>query len=575
MAARWAIVVVMLAGPGASAGALDGAPVEDSTLGGQRLSGTGREVLRALVDEGFHPDLWWADFREDGASVRSFYEAFGYELAWIRDALPTEQARAVVRALQHADEKGLDARDYDGPGWSRWLESLGASAQRAESDQVRFDVALTVSALRYVSDLHGGRVRRRPGAKQLGLVRVVRSSPDDAFDAAAFVRGRVVASDDVGAALAAVEPPFAAYRRTVLALLRYLELARLDDGEPLPTPRRALAAGERYTAARALARRLRLLGDLTADAEPHGDVYEAFLAEAAARFQRRHGLESTGQLDARTVRALNVPLSRRVEQLALTMERWRWLPHRFAAPPLVVNIPEFRLHVADPARRQSMKVVVGRAYRHRTPVFAAAMTHVIFRPFWNVPLGIQRDELVPQIEKDPGWLAAGDYEVLDTARRVVDVAWSAYDLERLRSGALRLRQRPGPRNALGLVKFTFPNAYGVYLHDTPSQELFARSRRDFSHGCIRVEDPVELATWVLRDEPGWNRERIRSAMNGAETIDVKLGHPIPVLVLYGTALVAEDGEVRFFDDIYRADAALARALAQETAARSTRGPHSP
>jgi murein L,D-transpeptidase YcbB/YkuD len=237
----------------------------------------------------------------------------------------------------------------------------------------------------------------------------------------------------------------------------------------------------------------------------------------------------------------------------------------------VVNIPEFRLHVADPERQLSMKVVVGRAYRHRTPVFATAMTRVIFRPSWNVPLSIQRDELVPHIEKDPGWLAAQEYEVLDAAGQVVRVTATADTFDRLRSGALRLRQKPGPRNALGLVKFVFPNAYGVYLHGTPSQELFARSRRDFSHGCIRVEDPVELAAWVLRNEPGWTRERINAGMNGPETVDVKLGHQIPVLVLYGTALVTADGEVRFFDDVYGADAALARALAQETARRSSCG----
>jgi murein L,D-transpeptidase YcbB/YkuD len=571
VAGRSVIVVMMLAGPVASAGALDRPTAEDSALAGQRLSASGRAVLRALVDEGLHPDLSWPDFREHRESARSLYEAGGYELAWIRDGLPTEQARAVVRALQDADTKGLDARDYDGASWARWFETLRASAPSAEPDQVRFDVALTVSVIRYVSDLHAGRVGMRPGAKQLGLVRVVRIDEDDALDPAAFVRGRVVASGDVAAALATVEPPFGAYRRTVLALLRYLELARLRDGEPLPVPRRAVVAGERYAGAVALARRLRLLGDLTAGAEPQGDTYDVILADAAARFQRRHGLDATGQLDARTVRALNVPLSRRVEQLALTIERWRWLPHRFAAPPLVVNIPEFRLHLADPTRWLSMKVVVGRAYRHRTPVFATAMTHVIFRPFWNVPLSIQRDELVLHAEKDPGHLAAGGYEILDAAGRVVQAAPSADTLERLRSGALRLRQRPGPRNALGLVKFVFPNPHGVYLHDTPAQELFARSRRDFSHGCIRVEDPAALAAWVLRDEPGWTLDRIRAAMNGLETIDVKLGHTIPVFVLYGTALVTEDGEVRFFDDVYGADAALARALAEETARRSTHG----
>ncbi len=567
VAGRWIIVAAMLVGPVASAGVLDPPTAEGSAPAGRPLSAGGRAALRALVDEGLHPDLTWADFREHRESVRGFYESGGYELAWIRDGVPTEQARAVALALQDSNEKGLEALDYDGPAWVHRLETLRASAP-PEPDQVRLDVALTVSVVRYASDLHSGRIGMRPEAEQVGRVRSVRTG-EDAFDVAAFVRGRVMSAGDAAAALATAEPPFAAYRRTVGALRHYLELARVAGDERIPVPRRAVAAGERYASAATLARRLRLLGDLTEGVESQGDLYDVCLADAVARFQRRHGLEATGRLDPRTVRALNVPPSRRVEQLALTIERWRWLPRRFAAPPLVVNIPEFHLHAADPAHRLLMKVVVGRAYRHRTPVFAAEMTHVIFRPFWNVPLSIQREELVPHAEKDPGYLAAGGYELLD-AGRVVQVAPTADTLEYLRSGALRLRQRPGSRNALGLVKFVFPNAHGVYLHDTPAQELFARSRRDFSHGCIRVEDPVALAAWVLRNEGGWTLDRINAALHGTETIDVKLARPILVFVLYGTAIVSEDGEVRFFEDLYGRDAALARALAAESARRSLR-----
>jgi murein L,D-transpeptidase YcbB/YkuD len=199
------------------------------------------------------------------------------------------------------------------------------------------------------------------------------------------------------------------------------------------------------------------------------------------------------------------------------------------------------------------------------------MTRVIFRPRWNVPLDIQRDEIVPELEKDPGNLAKGDYEILDAGGAVVEGAPTTETLERLRAGSLRLRQRPGPHNALGLVQFIFPNPYRIYLHDTPAHELFARSRRDFSHGCIRVEDAVGLAAWVLRDEPGWTVERIRAAMQGEETVQVKLARPFPVLVVYGTAIVAEDGEVQFFSDVYGRDAALARALAAERARRSKPG----
>jgi murein L,D-transpeptidase YcbB/YkuD len=197
------------------------------------------------------------------------------------------------------------------------------------------------------------------------------------------------------------------------------------------------------------------------------------------------------------------------------------------------------------------------------------MRRVIFRPRWNVPLGIQREEIVPALEKDPGHLAKGDYEILDAGGAVVADVPAAERVERLRAGSLRLRQRPGPHNALGLVQFVFPNPHGISLHDTPAHELFARSRRDFSHGCIRVEDPVGLAAWVLRDEPEWTVERIRAAMQGGETVHVALARPFPVLVLYGTAIVASDGEVQFFSDVYGRDAALSRALAAERARRST------
>lgn len=537
------------------------------------LTEPGLALLRGLVEQAFLPELRWASFAEHREVVRRFYADGGDALAWFRGGRPTAQAGAVVQALRRADERGLDPRDYAGPGWTRWLDALRTGSHVDEEERVRFDLALTVSAVRLASDLAMGRLRARAGAADVGLVEPARWDADGLPDLAAIVRG-LATTDDVASALAAAEPPFAGYRRTVQALLRYRELAVLDRDGPLPLPRRPLAAGERYAGAEALARRLRLLEDLTDGGAPHGDVYDDALALATARFQRRHGLDPDGRLGARTVRELNVPLDTRAAQLALAVERWRWLPRRFVAPPVVVNIPEFRLHVADPAHRMAMRVVVGRAYRHRTPVFAAALTEVIFRPYWEVPRKIQREELVPRLEQDAARLAEEGYELLDERGRVLplDAAAGAGALERLRTGAWHLRQRPGPHNALGKVKLVFPNPYQVYLHDTPSQELFARSRRDFSHGCIRVEDAEALAAWVLRDEPGWTPERVRAAMDGAETLWVRVGHPTPVFVLYGTAVVADGGEVRFFGDLYREDAALAAALADEGLRRSGQRP---
>jgi murein L,D-transpeptidase YcbB/YkuD len=295
-----------------------------------------------------------------------------------------------------------------------------------------------------------------------------------------------------------------------------------------------------------LATLLRRLGDLPGNAVISEATYSGALVEGVKHFQARHGLDSDGVLGSATLRALNVPLSQRARQIELTLERWRWLPHSFARPPIIVNIPEFELRALDESGRAAlrMKVVVGKAYGHQTPVFSAEMTYLIFRPYWDVPESIARKELLPKAAADPEYFVKNHYETVPTA-----------------SGGSRVRQAPGPDNALGGVKFLFPNEYNVYLHGTPAVELFSKSRRDFSHGCIRVEKPEELATWVLRNKPEWTRERIREAMNSAQSLRVNLDTPIPVLIVYGTTVVAGDGDIRFFDDIYGFDASLAQTLA--------------
>jgi murein L,D-transpeptidase YcbB/YkuD len=251
------------------------------------------------------------------------------------------------------------------------------------------------------------------------------------------------------------------------------------------------------------------------------------MVEAVKRFQARHGLDADGRLGKATFQQLNTPLSRRVEQLRLTLERWRWVPHSFPRPPIVVNIPEFVLRAVNDSYQTelAMKVVVGKAYGHQTPVFAAEMNEAVFRPYWNVPLTIQRAELVPKIARDAGYLAKNHFEVV-TPRGAV-VSNGVVDqtmLEQLRKGKLQMRQVPGPENSLGLVAFRFPNEYDVYLHGTPATELFSKSRRDFSHGCIRAEKPQALAEWVLRNQPGCTTKRIADAMQGNKN-GVRETHP--------------------------------------------------
>jgi murein L,D-transpeptidase YcbB/YkuD len=313
---------------------------------------------------------------------------------------------------------------------------------------------------------------------------------------------------------------------------------------------------------------LRLVGDLPADAAvPEGSLtYGGPLVDAVKRFQRRHGLSDDGRIGAGTIERLNDPLADRVRQLGFALERWRWLPAEFSSPPIVVNIPDFRLRALDESNAVAleMRVVVGKAMRSQTPVFSDEMTYVVFRPYWNVPGGIRRNEIVPAIERDRDYVAKKNYEVTTPSGKPVTSGRISDDiLAGLRSGKLMIRQKPGPTNALGLVKLIFPNEFSVYLHDTPAREVFSRSRRDFSHGCIRVEKPAELAAWALRNNPGWTLERAQEAMQtGPDNVTVKLERPVPVFIVYATALAYENGEVHFYDDIYGHDADLAQALAK-------------
>jgi murein L,D-transpeptidase YcbB/YkuD len=414
--------------------------------------------------------------------------------------------------------------------------------------------------MRYISDLHRGRVNSRDFHFDLDI-------ENKKIDLSEFVRQNLVRADDVTAVMRTVEPPFPAYRQTVEALKTYMKLATEDDTEPLSLPLKPLKPGDPYSDAPQLQRLLHLLGDLPgiSVADPPDLAYKGSLVVAVKHFQQRHGLEPDGIIDAHTFKEMNTPLSQRVLQLKLTLERWRWLPHEFNRLPIVVNIPEFRLYAANAEYRSafSMKVVVGRSYKHQTPVFAAELKSVIFRPYWNVPLDIERQELLPDLRKNPNYLREHSYEIADSHGDVVSEGDVSEEIQKeVYSGKLFIRQKPGQDNSLGLIKFDIPNVYDVYLHGTPAAQLFSRSRRDFSHGCIRVENTAALAAWVLRDQSGWTTERILGAMNGDKTLRVNLTAPIPVLILYGTAVVAEDGETHFFDDIYGHDAVLNKALAK-------------
>jgi len=513
--------------------------------------------VQNLVSAGTLDGMRWPNFRDYQPWLQKFYEPTGYTPAWIQGIQPSPQALSMIELFKNAWKKGLEPEDYDAYRWDVRLHSLQGSA----ADLARFDVALTVCTMRYISDLRIGRIN--PQHFNFGL-----SVEQKKYDLAQFLRDRLLSASDVSTVLDEVEPPFAGYRRTEQALVRYVELARTDDREKLPALAKPVDPGQAYSGVPRLTRLLRLVGDLPSDTAPPADpqLYDGALVEAVERFQRRHGLDDDGRLGPGTLKQLNVPLSDRVHQLQLTLERWRWLPAEFSAPPIIVNIPDFRLRVLDENNKvaMDMRVVVGKAMRTQTPVFSRDMTYVVLRPYWNVPPSILRGEIVPAIQRDRGYLANKHYEVTTHDGRVVtsgDISDEV--LAQLKAGKLAVRQKPGPTNALGLVKLMFPNEYNVYLHSTPAPELFSRTRRDFSHGCIRVEKPAELAAWVLRKNPGWTLESVRQGMQkGSDNVIVSLAQRVPVFIVYGTAIAYENNEVHFYDDIYGHDVKLTHALAK-------------
>jgi len=514
-------------------------------------------AIRDIVASGRLTDLRWPNFPDYKAQLTEFYELSAYTPVWLQGNQPLPQALAMIELFKDSWKRGLEPEDYDASRWGGRLSALQGSG----GDPSRFDAALTICTMRFVSDLRIGRIN--PQHFKFGL-----SVEQKKYDLAHFVRERLLTASDLPAVIQSMEPPFAGYRHTETALARYVELAKKDDGEKLPGSAKPIDQGQTYAGVPRLARLLILIGDLPPDAAPPVDsqVYDGPLVEAVKRFQRRHGLKDDGRLGAETLKQLDVPLPDRVHQLQLALERWRWLPTEFPAPPIIVNIPDFRLRALDDNNKVTleMRVVVGKAMRTQTPVFSRDMSYVVLRPYWNVPRSILRGEIVPAIQRDRSYIAKKRYEVTTHDGNVVTSDTISDEvLEQLRAGKLTVRQKPGPANALGLVKLMFPNEFNVYLHSTPAPELFSQSRRDFSHGCIRVEKPAELTTWALRNNPGWPLERVqRSMKEGNDNVTVNLNGRIPVFIVYATAIAYENDETHFYSDIYGHDARLSEALAK-------------
>jgi L,D-transpeptidase YcbB len=535
-----------------------------ATQGGTAVDVLGvAPLLQAITASGNLAELHAPNFTDYRYLVVKLYESVNYAPIWVRNGQPTPQALVVIAALENSVHKGLNPEDYDASLWPQRLNAFKALPVSADT-VAKFDAALTVGTMRYISDLHIGRVN--PKHFQFGI-----DIEQKKYDLPQLLLQKIVNGNDVPEVLGEVESQLLFYKRTEAALETYLNLAAQEKLVVLPDSPKALAPGDSYASVGPLADRLRFLGDL-----PHGatvdtssGTYNGVVVDAVKHFQGRHGITPDGKLGKDTIRQLNTPMSVRVTQLEDALERWRWLPPNFTVLPVAVNIPEFVLRVFNPDHSIAirMHVIAGKAVGHQTPVFAQNMRYIVFRPYWNVPPSIARSEIVPHLLKDPGYLGKKGFEITDSSGNVVASGSASPEvIADLRAGKLMVRQKPAADNALGLIKFIFPNDNNVYLHSTPSQTLFSQTRRDFSHGCIRVEYPAQLASFLLQGQPNgqkWTVDAVKAAMqSGPDNQQVNLTTPVPVVILYITAVAEENGEVYFFDDIYGHDKSLDAVLAK-------------
>ncbi len=508
------------------------------------------DALRQLLERTqYEPNLFIADEPlYQGSALLHLYEQRGFKFIWLdASGRPLPLATTLVKTLARSAEHGLVAADYHTDVLTRSLNTDTAALGHAELDLLLSDALLT-----YASHLKSGKVDPSYLAEEW-QPRAIKPSGQSLlaelgrYDAATFQQ-----------ALDALAPPQPRYRRLKQ---RLLALREQDAPEWSELPSQPVIKPEQSDArVPSIRERLRFWGDLSPDTANEDMRYDAITVAAVQQFQRRHGLDTDGVIGAETLRALNVSPAKRAEQIAVNMERWRWLDDTFDSRFLVVNIAGFDLRIYEgPDVALQMPVIVGREYR-RTPVFSDRMRYLVLNPTWTVPYKLATQDKLPEIQRDPEYLARLGFSVYDThgstALDPASINWSA--LSR-RHFPYRLVQAPGPQNALGRIKFMFPNKHNVYLHDTPSRELFLKSERAFSSGCIRVAEPVQLAEYLLKDQ-GWNVASIEAALAKGETRTVNLSAPMQIHIEYWTAWISRDGELNFRKDIYKRDAPLHSAL---------------
>lgn len=489
-------------------------------------------------------------------TLPAVYGERDFQPLWQEGGRVLELADELLRQVRRAEADGLEPADYHLAALDSLIPRM---AQGGEEDRVRqradVDLLLTDAFLLLGSHLLHGRLDPES-------VEPAWTASRDGLD----MGGILLTSLRPGAVEAALErfrPTGPRYQALREELARLRAIAAEGGWETVPGGP-TLEPGDEGPRIPPLRNRLQRSGDLPRSAGTGGsDVYDEALADAVRAFQARHGLEPDARVGQATLAALNVPAADRVEQMLVNLERWRWLPRELGDRYILVNIPGFSVHVVEDGEEVlRLRAIVGRAYR-QTPVFSGRMTYLALAPYWNVPPGIAANDQLPRIREDPDQVAQQNMVLFDNAtNRVVDpqsVDWSGLTGAEF-NRRFRLRQEPGPNNALGSVKFMFPNPHNVYLHDTPARELFSRTVRDFSSGCIRVENAMELARYLLSADPQWTPDRLESMVRQGREQAVTLPEPVPVHIQYWTSWIELDGTVHFRSDLYDRDGRVSDAL---------------
>jgi murein L,D-transpeptidase YcbB/YkuD len=531
-------------------------------------------TTQALLQANSHPYFVNTYNLKELKALRSLYQLNENQLLWFSVKHPIKTINQLLDLYADAPTQGLISADYAHLKLKKQWRILQHSNPPLQQF-LAFDTALSLTFLRYLNDLHVGRI---PPPQQNFYLK-----PKSAIDFATRTY-TAIKTESVFKLAQNIEPKSHPYQQLKIALKKYRHLnAQLK--EPVHFHfERTLYPGDWSTQMGKLQNYLNALSSLNSASKIESNnkqskinnTYTGPIVTQVRGLQANYNLNSDGVIGKQTLELLNTPLSKRIEQIELAMERLRWLPEQPPGPFVLVNIPAFQLWAFNtdktPNDNLSMKVIVGKSYAInkdktlslQTPIFSGNMSYLVFRPYWNIPYSILTEEILPLLEHNPNYLERNDLEIVaNFSHQATPLPNTPENIKQLHSKQLHLRQRPGHKNALGHIKFMFPNNYNIYLHDTPATSLFRQSKRDLSHGCIRVENPSALALFALSNNPGWTKQKIAEAMYSDTPSIVNLKQKIPVLIFYSTALVTQSG-VSFYPDIYAHDSALKLAITERS-----------